>query len=147
MFGFLSPVRMRLRESLLVVMFKTQDSSPVCCPTPATKNNSRRSCSPLPPPTISRRLALSLRSSTPPFLRCSAVNGAMRVERGHTAYQKRSHRHHPRKPHRFELSGHDWHSTSVKSCVNVCNLWMNLCVLCGFRSILRFDVEFSLFPS
>jgi len=41
-----------------------------------------------------------------PFLRCAAVLGAMRVERDHTAHDKRGDCHHHKKPHGFKFSGH-----------------------------------------
>ena len=45
-----------------------------------------------------------------PFLWCSAVSGAMRVECRHPAHDKRRHRHPYKKPQRFELS---WHEVAV----------------------------------
>ena len=41
------------------------------------------------------------------FLRCSAVNRTMRVERRYTAHEKRDHRHYRKKPNWFEFSRHE----------------------------------------
>jgi hypothetical protein len=59
---------------------------------------------------LSRFLADPIRR---PFLRCSAVSGAMRVECRHTAHDKRRDCHHYKKPQRFELS---WHDVAVNLC-------------------------------
>jgi len=77
-------------------------------------------------PCVARRL-LSGFFSDPiclSFLRCSAVSRTTRVERGHTAHEKRDHRHHHKKPNWFEFSRHG--CTQRASTINV-----NLCVLRG----------------
>jgi hypothetical protein len=41
-----------------------------------------------------------------PFFWCSAISGAMRVERRHRAHRKRGHGHHHKKTQQFELFRH-----------------------------------------
>ena len=63
---------------------------------------SRGACSPAFSP-----IQYACRSSA-----CAAVLCAMRVERRHTAHDKRRDCHHHKKPNRFEFSGHEFESAN-----------------------------------
>src|SRR5690348_4916934 len=100
---FLEPVLVTLFESEGAILFvtgslllKTLLSHHV------QLSGTRQLC--VAPRLLSRFLAHPIRR---PFLRSSAVRGAMGVERRHPAHDKCRDSHHHKKPHEFEFSGHD----------------------------------------